>query len=85
MANHTGDWKVVHEAGSKAGNGTTEQREKAGEFLDGIEEIWEKNQKRQLEFSRKAQMVYARDSGRQVNQERPDLVSQEVKWVLDSL
>jgi pimeloyl-ACP methyl ester carboxylesterase len=84
-ADHARDWRRVQEAGEKAGNGTPEQRERLKTIVDGLDEMWERNQKRQLDLSRRSRMVYARESGHQVAQQQPELLAREVKWVLDLL
>lgn len=82
---HVSDYEKTYEAGVKAGNGTLEQRETLKKFTKGIDEIWGRNQRRQLDLSRKSRMVYAEKSGHSVNQQQPDLVAEEVKWILASL
>jgi pimeloyl-ACP methyl ester carboxylesterase len=79
------DWQKYYEAGLKAGNGTAEQRDTMKIFLDGITDTYEIHQRRLLELSSNSRMVQATDSGHQVNQERPDVVADEVKWVLENL
>jgi hypothetical protein len=64
---HVSDYEKTYEAGVKAGNGTLEQRETLKKFTKGIDEIWGRNQRRQLDLSRKSRMVYAEKSGHSVN------------------
>ena len=78
------DYRLIYEAGVKAGNGTVEQREKLKKWIDDIDEVWGRNQKKQLMLSEKGRMTYARQSGHQVHLEQPELVAEEIKWVLDS-
>lgn len=82
---HVSDYEKTYEAGVKAGNGTLEQRETLKKFTKGIDEILGRNQRRQLDLSRKSRMVYAEKSGHSLNQQQPDLVAEEVKWILASL
>lgn len=79
------DWQKIYEAGLKAGNGTVEQRDTMREFLHGITDTYEIHQGKLLELSRNSRMVRAKDSGHQVNQERPDVVANEIEWVLKNL
>ena len=82
---HVSDYEKIYEAGVRAGNGTPEQRETLKRFIEKIDEVWERNQKRQLDLSRKSRMVYANKSGHQVMQQQPELVAEEVKWILSLL
>jgi hypothetical protein len=69
----------------KAGNGTPEQKDTLKKFIDGVDEIWERNQRKQLNLSKRGRMVYTRESGHQVHMEQPGLIAEEVKWILESL
>jgi pimeloyl-ACP methyl ester carboxylesterase len=79
---HERDWETVYDAGVIAGNGTMEQREAMRDFLDDISETWDRNQEKQLRLSRNGRMVFANESGHQVQQEQPDILAEEVKWIL---
>ena len=81
---HVRDYRLLYENGVKAGNGSTKQRDTLKKWIDGIDEVWEKNQRQQLMLSRNGRMVYARHSGHQVALQQPILVAEEIKWVLDS-
>jgi pimeloyl-ACP methyl ester carboxylesterase len=78
------DWQKVYEAGLREGNGTDEQRRTLGDFLKRMGDICRENQTKQLKISRNSRMVEVPDCGHQVNQERPDVVADEIKWILES-
>ncbi|OKL63645.1 hypothetical protein UA08_00504 [Talaromyces atroroseus] len=78
------DWQRVYEAGLKEGNGTEEQRKILGDFLKIMGDICRENQTKLLKLSRKSRMVEVPDCGHQVNQERPDVVADEIQWMMES-
>lgn len=78
------DYEMIYEAGVKAGNGTPEERAEVRRFNDSIDENWEVMQRKQLQLSKRSRMVYAKESGHQVHMQQPELIAEEVKWVMDS-
>lgn len=79
------DYEMIYEAGVEAGNGTPEERADVRRFNDSIGENLERMQRRQLLLSKRSRMVYAKESGHQVHMQQPELIAEEVKWVIDSL
>ena len=78
------DYEMIYAAGVKAGNGTTEQREQYRKFTDSLDGLSETNQRRQLQLSKRGRMVYALESGHQVHMQQPELIADEVKWILSA-
>lgn len=83
-AHRENEWRRIYEAGLEAGNGTEEDRRTLGGFLEGMEDIIRVNQRKLLKISRNSREVDLVDCGHQVNQERPDVVADEIKWILES-
>ncbi|OJI85708.1 hypothetical protein ASPTUDRAFT_593126 [Aspergillus tubingensis CBS 134.48] len=78
------DYQRVYERGVEMGNGSDEQREAVRRFLGRCEEVVGEWQREQLRLSRRARLVEV-DCGHQVHLVRPDVVVEEVKWVLEMI
>ncbi|PYH89856.1 putative alpha/beta hydrolase [Aspergillus ellipticus CBS 707.79] len=79
------EYRRVYEAGVAAGNGTVQQREAFARLLDRWDGMDRAMQEEQLRLSRRSRMVYLEDCGHQVHLVRPDVVAQEVRWVLERI
>ncbi|MCJ1240317.1 hypothetical protein MMC14_008318 [Varicellaria rhodocarpa] len=79
------DIRKILNAGVAAGNGTKEQHEKMKFFVDGLAEIDERHQREQLKLSKCGRMVYARESGHNVQITEPEVVAEEIRWIWDTL
>lgn len=78
------DYQRVYERGVEMGNGSEEQREAVRRFLGRCEEVVGEWQREQLRLSRRARLVEV-DCGHQVHLVRPDVVVDEVRWVLEMI
>jgi pimeloyl-ACP methyl ester carboxylesterase len=83
--NQSRDYEMIYKAGVGAGNGTVEEREKVRKFIDGIDETMETLQRKQLQLSKRSRLIDATGSGNQVHMQQPELIAEEVRWVLNSL
>ncbi|KAL2812975.1 putative alpha/beta hydrolase [Aspergillus granulosus] len=82
-ANGVRDYERIYEAGVAAGNGTAEQQGAFRELLDRWEGIDKEVQEGQLGLSCVKRLVRLEDCGHNVHLVRPDIVAQEVRWVLE--
>jgi pimeloyl-ACP methyl ester carboxylesterase len=76
------DYEKIFEAGLKAGNGTEEQRREFRYLLDRWETFSENLQREQMRLSSHARWVEVPDCGHNINILRPDVIVQEIQWVL---
>lgn len=79
------DYERIYEAGIEAGNGTIEQRQAFRELLDRWPSIDQDLKEEQLQLSSKTHLVYLPDCGHNVHLIRPDVVAEEIRWVLGNL
>ncbi|GKZ38220.1 hypothetical protein AbraIFM66950_010249 [Aspergillus brasiliensis] len=76
------DYQRVYEKGVEMGNGSPGQREAVRRFLGRCEEVVGEWQREQLKLSRRTRFVEV-NCGHQVHLVRPDVVVEEVRWVLE--
>jgi pimeloyl-ACP methyl ester carboxylesterase len=76
------DMALIYRGGVHAGNGTTEDRDVFEAFLDGLDNLENKLQSEQLGLSYDGRMVHATESGHNVHLQQPEIIAQEVRWVL---
>jgi pimeloyl-ACP methyl ester carboxylesterase len=81
-ANTPRDFQRLYDAGVAAGNGSEEEREKCRDFLVKFAEDDRNNQEEILTLSTVSHYVRA-TSGHNVQFVQPDLIADEVRWVLD--
>jgi pimeloyl-ACP methyl ester carboxylesterase len=81
-ANTPRDFQRMYDAGVELGNGTKEERKLSQEFLIQFEALDQRNQEDTLSLSKVTHCVRA-TSGHNVQMVQPDLIAEEVKWVLD--
>ncbi|KAF4637457.1 hypothetical protein G7Y89_g606 [Cudoniella acicularis] len=79
------DFEKMYQAGVEAGNGTVEQRRAVREMLDGWEDIDKDLKEEQLKLSRNSRFVHLPDCGHNVQLLRPDVVAEEIQWVMNSI
>ena len=79
------DFERIYEAGIEAGNGTTEQREAFRATLDRWLLIDQEVKEEQLQLSSNTHLVHLPDCGHNVHLTRPDVVAEEIQWILDHL
>lgn len=79
------DFERVFEAGVKMGNGTVEQRREFKNLLDRWDDADHDLKTEQLKLSRKSRYVHVEDCGHNVQLTRPDVVAEEIRWVMDSI
>lgn len=78
------DIKILYEEALKRGYGSDESRETVGRWLEmDREEL--KLQKDQLKLSRKGRLVHAEKSGHDVHLTDPEIIVEEVRWILEVL
>jgi len=78
------DHERIYEKGVEAGNGTEEQRKEFRKLLDRWD-IERELKEEQLRLSRNSRLVVLEDCGHNVQLTRPDVVAEEIRWVMDSL
>lgn len=78
------DFRKLYEAGVAKGNGTREQQLAVEKTLDRMEELDVKLAKAQMRLSRNHRYVVAGSSGHEVQITQPELIAEEIKWVLES-
>ncbi|MCJ1416706.1 hypothetical protein MMC32_003044 [Xylographa parallela] len=71
-------------AATERGNGTEEQRAEVAKSLETFDAREEKLQPEQLRLSSQSRYFYAGNSGHNVQVYQPDLVADEVRWILDT-
>ena len=81
----TRDLRKVFDAGVEAGNITEEYRASKKELVEEMAKIEERHQRELLRLSSCNRYVYAKKSGHNVHMTEPDVVANEIKWVLDML
>jgi pimeloyl-ACP methyl ester carboxylesterase len=79
------DYEGIYQAGVEAGNGTEAERRAFGEVLEGWDRIDEGMKREQLRLSGRTRWVDVGDCGHNVQLTRPDVIAQEVRWVLRNL
>jgi pimeloyl-ACP methyl ester carboxylesterase len=76
------DYEKMYEAGVEARNGTVEQRQAFRDLLDKWDSRSEELQREQLQLSSNVRWVEVSGCGHHVNILRPDVIAQEIQWVL---
>lgn len=79
------DFQLMLESGTKAGNGTEEERRQFAEMIETYDQLDERWQKGLLGLSRRSRWVRAEKSGHNVHLTEPEVIVQEVKWVMENL
>jgi pimeloyl-ACP methyl ester carboxylesterase len=79
------DFERIYEAGVRAENGTDKQRRAFRELLDPWEEVDKELKEEQLRLSCNSRIVHLPDSGHNVQLVRPDIVADEIRWVLGNI
>lgn len=83
--NSARDYERIYTAGVEAGNGTEAQQRAFRRTLDQWESAMQDLSNDQLRLSSKTHFVYLHDCGHNVQLVRPDVVAEEIKWVLDQM
>jgi pimeloyl-ACP methyl ester carboxylesterase len=79
------DFKMMLEAGTRAGSGTEEERRKFREMIETYDKLDEKWQKGLLGLSRRSRWARAGKSGHNIHLTEPEVIVEEVKWVLENI
>ncbi|RAL03483.1 alpha/beta fold hydrolase [Aspergillus ibericus CBS 121593] len=79
------DHELLYEAGVARGNGTEEQRRRFREYLERWEECEEEFQRELLNLSSVGRYSVTRRSGHNIQITEPELVAEEVRWVLSAV
>lgn len=79
------DYERIYEKGVQVGNGTVEQRKAFRELLDRWEEIDRRLKEEQLLLSSNTHFVHLPDCGHNVHLIRPDILAEEIQWILGQL
>lgn len=77
------DYERIYRAGIEAGYGTNEQRRAFRNLLDRWDSICDDLQREQLKLSSQSRLIEVPDCGHNVNLLRPDVIVQEVRWVVE--
>lgn len=83
--NSARDYERIYEKGVEAGNGTPQQQRAFRDLLDRWEAIDRELKEEQLQLSSTTHLVHLSDCGHNVHLIRPDIVADEIRWVLDQL
>ncbi|MCJ1438118.1 hypothetical protein MMC27_007505 [Xylographa pallens] len=75
---------AILKAATEKGNGTEEQRAQVARVLKTFDSREEKLQREQLRLSSQSRYFYAGNSGHNVQVYQPNLVADEVRWILDT-
>ncbi|RAH66442.1 alpha/beta hydrolase [Aspergillus aculeatinus CBS 121060] len=76
------DYRKVYEAGVAAGNGSEAQQKAFERLLERWDGLDQAMQEDQLHLSSRSRLVYLEDCGHHVHLLRPEVVADEVGWVL---
>jgi pimeloyl-ACP methyl ester carboxylesterase len=79
------DFELMLEAGTKAGSGTEEERRQFAEMIETYDHLDEKWQKGLLGLSSRPRWVGAGTSGHNVHLTEPEVIVEEVRWILENL
>lgn len=79
------DYEKIYNSGLEAGNGTLEQRKALKELLDKWDDIDKELKEEQLKLSRNSRLVYLPECGHNVQLLRPDVIAEEIQWVMHSI
>ncbi|RAL02884.1 alpha/beta fold hydrolase [Aspergillus ibericus CBS 121593] len=79
------DYRRVYEKGVEAGNGSEKQQKAFWRLLERWDDVDQAMQEEQLRLSGGSRMVYLGQCGHQVHWVRPDVVAQEVRWVMEEI
>ncbi|KAF2093831.1 alpha/beta-hydrolase [Rhizodiscina lignyota] len=79
------DYRIIYEAGVKAGNGTEAEREDAKRFIETFDIYDDVIRAAQVRLSRNSKYVVIEDCGHDVPMRRPRIIANEVEWVLEQL
>lgn len=83
--NSARDYERIYEKGVEVGNGTPQQQRGFRDLLDRWEAIDKELKEEQLRLSSTTHLVHLPDCGHNVHLIRPDIVADEIRWVLDQL
>ncbi|KKZ68390.1 hypothetical protein EMCG_00159 [[Emmonsia] crescens] len=79
------DYERLYAQGVEVGNGTEEQRKAFRDLLDTWDGIDRELKEEQLQLSSKCHFVHVADCGHNVQLVRPDVIAEEIQWVLDNI
>ena len=79
------DFRKLYKAGVAKGKGTREQQQAIQETLDRMEVLDIELAKDQMRLSKRSRYVVAESSGHEVQAIQPEMVAEEIRWVLESL
>jgi pimeloyl-ACP methyl ester carboxylesterase len=83
--NSARDYERIYAAGVEAGNGTEAQQRAFRRTLDRWESATQDLSNDQLRLSSRTHFVHLPECGHNVQLVRPDVVAEEIKWVLDQM
>ena len=79
------DYRVLYEAGVKAGNGTEAEREDARKFIETFDLFDDEIRFALLRLSKNSRYVSVEDCGHDITMRRPQIIADEVEWVFQRL
>lgn len=77
------DYERIYEKGVEVGNGSVQQRQAFRELLDRWGSLDQELKEEQLQLSSNSKMVHLPDCGHNVHLIRPDVVAEQIEWVLE--
>ncbi|KAF3398069.1 hypothetical protein F1880_006389 [Penicillium rolfsii] len=83
--NSARDFERIYEKGVEVGNGTPQQQRGFRVLLDRWEAIDKELKEEQLRLSSTTHLVHLPDCGHNVHLIQPEIVADEIRWVLDQL
>lgn len=79
------DYERIYQAGVAVGNGTIQQQSAFRDLLDQWETNDHQLKAEQLQLSSKTHFVYQPECGHNIHLVRPEVVAEEIQWVLQQL
>lgn len=83
--NTASDYRIIYDAGVEVGNGTEDERAGARRFIETWELFDDDLMAAQLRLSSQARYVRIEDCGHDISLRKPELVVEQVRWVLGCL
>jgi pimeloyl-ACP methyl ester carboxylesterase len=83
--NSAHDYQMMYDAGVKAGNGTAEQRQRAQWWIETFGLFDDELKFSQTRLSNQSRYVYYSDCGHYIVVVQPELIAEEIKWVIRQL
>jgi pimeloyl-ACP methyl ester carboxylesterase len=83
--NSAHDYQMMYDAGVEAGNGTVEQRQRARWWIETFVIFDDELRFAQTSLSNQSRYVHYSDCGHDIVVRKPELIAEEIKWVMRQL